>query len=417
MMKSVFNKISIFTIIVIVIFSCANSKNQKQFTIAEYEDAAKHMDSSLYGLVYNQVSGSAFVNNNNLLYTTKTKVGKKFILVNTKTQEKKTAFNHEKLAKTLSKKLNKEIDANALPISNVSFSKNLNTLQFIAFNQKYEYKIKEHTLVQHASKRNSADSNEHVSPNGKLAAYIEHYNLWIHDLDTDKSMQLTFDGKQDYGYATNNAGWIKSDGAVLKWSPNSDKIATFQQDARGVGMMYLTSSNIGHPRLEAWKHPLPGDAEIFTIERVIIHLGNQPKTVRLKMEKDFQRGTTTDHIASRNNELLDAQWNKKGTKFAFVSGSRDHKIAHLQIADAQTGAVTSIHKEEVATYYESGVNAENWKVLFDSNEFIWYSEKTDWGHLYLYDLKTKALKNEITSGNFIVKQIKSIDEKNRQIYF
>ncbi len=417
MMKSVFNKISIFTIIVIVIFSCANSKNQKQFTIAEYEDAAKHMDSSLYGLVYNQVSGSAFVNNNNLLYTTKTKVGKKFILVNTKTQEKKTAFNHEKLAKTLSKKLNKEIDANALPISNVSFSKNLNTLQFIAFNQKYEYKIKEHTLVQHASKRNSAESNEHVSPNGKLAAYIAHYNLWIRDLDTNKSMQLTFDGKQDYGYATNNAGWIKSDGAVLKWSPNSDKIATFQQDARGVGMMYLTSSNIGHPRLEAWKHPLPGDAEIFTIERVIIHLGNQPKTVRLKMEKDFQRGTTTDHIAGRNNELLDAQWNKKGTKFAFVSGSRDHKVAHLQIADAQTGAVTSVHKEEVTTYYESGVNAENWKVLFDSNEFIWYSEKTDWGHLYLYDLKTKALKNEITSGNFIVKQIKSIDEKNRQIYF
>ena len=417
MMKSVFNKISIFTSIVIVIFSCANSKNQKQFTIAEYEDAAKHMDSSLYGLVYNQVSGSAFVNNNNLLYTAKTKVGKKFVLVNTKTQEKKTAFNHEKLAKTLSKKLNKEIDANALPISNVSFSKNLNTLQFIAFNQKYEYKIKEHTLVQHASKRNSAESNEHVSPNGKLAAYIAHYNLWIRDLDTNKSMQLTFDGKQDYGYATNNAGWIKSDGAVLKWSPNSDKIATFQQDARGVGMMYLTSSNIGHPRLEAWKHPLPGDAEIFTIERVIIHLGNQPKTVRLKMEKDFQRGTTTDHIAGRNNELLDAQWNKKGTKFAFVSGSRDHKIAHLQIADAQTGAVTSVHKEEVTTYYESGVNAENWKVLFDSNEFIWYSEKTDWGHLYLYDLKTKALKNEITSGNFIVKQIKSIDEKNRQIYF
>ena len=417
MMKSVFNKISIFTSIVIVIFSCANSKNQKQFTIAEYEDAAKHMDSSLYGLVYNQVSGSAFVNNNNLLYTTKTKVGKKFILVNTKTQEKKTAFNHEKLAKTLSKKLNKEIDANALPISNVSFSKNLNTLQFIAFNQKYEYKIKEHTLVQHASKRNSAESNEHVSPNGKLAAYIAHYNLWIRDLDTNKSMQLTFDGKQDYGYATNNAGWIKSDGAVLKWSPNSDKIATFQQDARGVGMMYLTSSNIGHPRLEAWKHPLPGDAEIFTIERVIIHLGNQPKTVRLKMEKDFQRGTTTDHIAGRNNELLDAQWNKKGTKFAFVSGSRDHKVAHLQIADAQTGAVTSVHKEEVTTYYESGVNAENWRVLFDSNEFIWYSEKTDWGHLYLYDLKTKTLKNEITSGNFIVKQIKSIDEKNRQIYF
>ena len=76
MIKSVFSKISIFTSIVIVVFSCANSKNQKQFTLLEYEDAAKHMDRSLYGLVYNQVSGSAFVNNKNLLYTTKTKDGK-----------------------------------------------------------------------------------------------------------------------------------------------------------------------------------------------------------------------------------------------------------------------------------------------------------------------------------------------------
>ena len=135
------------------------------------------------------------------------------------------------------------------------------------------------------------------------------------------------------------------------------------------------------------------------------------------MKKDFQRGSTTDHIAGRGNELLDAQWNKEGTQFAFVSGSRDHKIAHLQIADAKTGIVKSIRKETVATYYESGVNAENWRVLFDSNEFIWYSEKSNWGHLYLYDLTTKKLKNKITTGNWIVKQIKNVDQKNREIYF
>jgi Tol biopolymer transport system component len=417
MIPSVFTKIIVCSIFLIAIFSCSNSEKRKQFTVAEYEDAAKHMDRDLYNLVYNQVSGSSFLSDNKLLYSTTTKNGTTFILAAADSKIKKTAFNHEKLAKTLSKELDKEINANALPISSVSFSNDLNTLQFIAFNQKYVYKVKAHTLRQHSSNRNSTDSNEHVSPNGKLAAYIDAYNLWIRDLDTNKKTQLTFDGKQDYGYATNNAGWIKSDGAVLKWSPNSDKIATFQQDARGVGMMYLTSSNIGHPRLEAWKHPLPGDAKIFTIARVIIHLGNKPKTVRLKMDKDFQRGSTTDHIAGRNNELLDAQWNKEGTKFAFVSGSRDHKVAHLQIANAKTGAVISIHKEVVETYYESGVNNENWKVLFDSNEFIWYSEKTNWGHLYLYDLETKALKNEITTGAFIVKQIKHIDEVTRQIYF
>ena len=56
--------------------------------------------------------------------------------------------------------------------------------------------------------------------------------IWVKNLKTGKKTQVTYDGEKDYGYATKNAGWIKSDGAVLKWSPSSDKIATFQQDAR-----------------------------------------------------------------------------------------------------------------------------------------------------------------------------------------
>ena len=416
-MKSILTKILSCGILSIVLLSCSNPKEQKQFTVAEYEAAAKHMDRSLYSMVYNQVSESSFINGNNFLYSTTTKDGEKFILVNTNSKVKEAAFNHEKLAEVLSKEMNKEIKANALPIYGVSLSDDLKTLNFTASRQKYSYNLESFLLSKNVSKRKNTSRNEHVSPNGKLAAYIDNFNLWIRHLDTNKKTQITFDGAEDYGYATNNAGWTKSDGAVLKWSPNSDKIATFQQNAKGVGMMYLTSTNVGHPKLEAWKHPLPGDEKIFTIERVIIHLENKPKTVRLKMKPDFQRGTTTDHIADWNNELLDAQWNKEGTKFAFVSGSRDHKIAHLQIADAETGKVASIHKEEVATYYESGVNVENWKVLFDSNEFIWYTEKSDWGHIYLYDLETKKLKNQITSGNFLVKQVKNIDEKNRQIYF
>lgn len=416
-MKPTVTKFLICSIFSVLLISCSNSKEQKQFTVAEYEAAAKHMDRSLYSMVHNQVSGSSFVNGNKLIYSTTNKDGKKYILVDVNSKTKGEAFNHDNLATALSKELDKEIKASNLPIYSVSLSEDSKTVNFTASREKYSFNIENNSITKVASDGKNISRNEHISPNEKLAAYIDNFNLFVRDLETGKKTQITFDGVEDYGYATNNAGWTKTDGAVLKWSPNSDKIATFQQDARGVGMMYLTSTNVGHPKLEAWKHPLPGDDKIFTIERVIIHLGNKPKTVRLKMKPDFQRGTTTDHIAGRNNELLDAQWNSEGTKFAFVSGSRDHKIAHLQIADANNGKVTSIHKEEVDTYYESGVNNENWKVLFDSNEFIWYSEKTNWGHIYLYDLETKALKNQITSGDFLVKQVKNIDEKNRQIYF
>jgi dipeptidyl aminopeptidase/acylaminoacyl peptidase len=365
-MKNLLQKAGMVSLTLLLLTACTPTE-KIQRTADDYKKATKFMQRSWYGMVYNQVGSQNWTDDNTLVYSKKTKNETEFVSVNAQTKEKSTLT---------------------------------------------DYKAPEKT-----SKYAKATRNEHVSPNGKLAAYIDDYNLWVRDLSTNKKTQLTFDGKKDYGYATNNAGWIKSDNAVLKWSPNSDKIATFQQDARGVGMMYLTTTNVGHQKLEAWKHPLPGDKTIFTIERVIIHLGNRPKVVRLKMDKDFQRGTTTDHIAGRGGELLDAQWSKDGSKFAFVSGSRDHKEAHLQIADTRTGKVSSIHKEVVDTYYESGVNAENWRVLFDSNEFIWYSEKSNWGHLYLYDLKTKKLKNQITSGDWIVRQIHHIDKKQKEIYF
>ena len=119
----------------------------------------------------------------------------------------------------------------------------------------------------------------------------------------------------------------------------------------------------------------------------------------------------------RGGELLDTQWSEDSSKLAFISSSRDHKEAHLQIADSKTGNVHSVHKENVDTYYESGVRSENWKVLFDSNEFIWYSEKDNWGHIYLYDLNTKKLKNRITSGNWLVRNVMHIDSDKREIIF
>ena len=89
--------------------------------------------------------------------------------------------------------------------------------------------------------------------------FIRDWNLWVRDVATGKETQLTTDGVKDFGYATDNAGWTKSDRPILVWSPDSKQIATFQQDQREVGEMYLVSTKVGHPQLEAWKYPLPGD--------------------------------------------------------------------------------------------------------------------------------------------------------------
>ena len=89
--------------------------------------------------------------------------------------------------------------------------------------------------------RPDLDSNTVLSPDSTRAAFIRDYNLWVWDLATGEETQLTTDGVEDFGYATDNAGWIKSDRPVLLWSPDAKRIATFQHDQRGVGEMYLVS--------------------------------------------------------------------------------------------------------------------------------------------------------------------------------
>ncbi|MCD9187117.1 MAG: S9 family peptidase [Pyrinomonadaceae bacterium] len=254
-----------------------------------------------------------------------------------------------------------------------------------------------------------------TSPDGTKEVFIKDWNLWVRDTATKKETQLTTDGVKDFGYATDNAGWTHSDRPIVEWSPDSRKIATFQQDQRNVSDMYLVTTNVGAPKLEAWKYPLPQDKEIIKIHRVIIEV-DSPKVIRLKMQPDDRRSTLCDDI-SCDGGFTDNEWSADSTKLAFVSSARDHKWAQLRVADAATGDVKDIFKETVATQYESGQGAVNWRYLPASNEFIWYSEKDDWGHLYLYDLNTGTLKNQITKGNFVVTQLVKVDDKNRVLYF
>src|SRR5207245_1519197 len=81
-----------------------------------------------------------------------------------------------------------------------------------------------------------------LSPDGQRAVYIRDFNLWLRDLTTGKETQLTTDGVKDFGYATDNAGWKHSDNPIVAWSPDSKKIATFQQDQRNVSDMYLVTT-------------------------------------------------------------------------------------------------------------------------------------------------------------------------------
>jgi dipeptidyl-peptidase-4 len=181
--------------------------------------------------------------------------------------------------------------------------------------------------------------------------------------------------------------------------------------------MYMISTNVGHPKLEAWKYPLVGDKNVTMIERVIIDVPDH-QVVRLKMPADQHRSTLCDDVScGRDGGWDDVKWAPDGKTLAFVSTSRDHKHEWFRIADAKSGTVRTVFEESAKTYYESGNDQVNWFYLPESHEAIWFSERTNWGQLYLYDLDNGKLKHAITTGEGNVTQVLKVDPKTRTLWF
>ena len=348
-------------------------------------------------------------------YRSATPDGTEFILVDPTAATRTHAFDHARLATALGAATGTTYQALELPLDTFEPSPSGDAVTVRVDDAYLRCDLGEYNCAPAPSPR-MRDPNAIVSPDGTKAAFIRGHNLWVRDLDSGAETALTTDGVEDYGYATNNAGWVKRDSPVLLWSPGSVMIATFQHDGRGVGEMHMATTNVGHPEQASWKYPLPGDSLIFRISRVVIHLDG-PRMVRLRMPPDPHRSSITDHVAGRGGVLLDTEWSADGAQLAFVSNSRDHKHARLRVADPGTGAVRDVLDETEEHFFESGSGTVNWRVLDASNEVIWFSKRHNWGHLYRYDLGTGELLDRITTGDWNVRQLLRVDEEGRQLYF
>ena len=416
---------ALIVVAIIALPSIAQQPETRTLTAADYQRAERWMGYNTNPLVYRAGVRANWQGDDRFWYRVTTADGSEFVMVDTATGTKTRAFDHAKLAAALSTSAGATFDAHRLPFTDFELSADRKSISFATQRRRWKCDLTTYQCVADTSAgavprpqtggRGNA-SPELLSPDKKRAAFIRDYNLWMREVPSGKETQLTTDGVKDFGYATDNAGWTHSDRPVLVWSPDSKKIATFQQDQRGVGEMYLVDTRVGHPQLQAWKYPLPGDEKITTIQRVIIEV-DQPRVIRLKLEPDQHRSTLCDDVQCRGGEWADVEWTPDAKQLAFVSTTRDHKRAQLRIADAATGDVRDVMEETVATQYESGQGRVNWRYLPATHEVIWYSERDDWGQLYLYDATTGKLKNQITTGEGVVTQLLKVDEKSRQLYF
>lgn len=348
-------------------------------------------------------------------YRVTTVDGSEFVVVDPAQGSREPAFDHTRLAAALSTVSGQEHDGRDLPFTTVEFAYDGGTILFNAAGDSWSCDIVSYRCSATRAAVSGPSRNEILSPDGARVVFIRDHNLWVRELDSGEERAVTRDGVQDYGYGTDNAGWRKSDRPIVKWSPDSRKIATFQQDQRGVGEMYVVDTRVGHPNLQAWKYPLPGDSIVTMVERVVIDI-DHGSVVRLQMQPDQHRSSRCDDIACRG-AWDDVQWSPDSSSLALLSTSRDHKRETLRVADAETGAVRTVLEETVTTFFESGNGAVNWRYLPDTDELIWYSQRDDWGHLYLYDLAAGQLKHQITHGKGNVAQLLRVDRDNRMLYF
>src|SRR6266478_6071643 len=377
--------------------SAALTQARRALTTDDYARAERALGPATGRLVSGIPGRPSWLADGRASYRVSTATGWQFVLVDPRRRTRGPAFDHARLAEALSPAMGQRVTGDSLPFS--SFDLSPNGQLIFESGKRWRCDLTAYRCSAVDNARHAPPPNSIVSPDSTRAVFIRNNNLWMTDLTSGAETALTTDGVEDFGYGTNNAGWVKSDAPVVTWSPDSRKIATFQHDGRGVSRMYLVRTSVGAPELEAWRYPLPGDSVIFRIQRVVIDVsGPTPQLVRLQMPPDAHRSMVSDHVAC-GGRICDLLWYPDNSGVAFVSSSRDHKQAWVRVADARTGAVRTVLEEHAATQVGEVGIAQNWRLLPRSNELIWWSEPHRRLPLYPYQLTTGRLTNRLTRSD------------------
>ncbi len=417
-------KLHLLGAVTMAVFSAGAAAQGRTLGPGDYAHAERFMTYNATPLVDHAVDKVHWLDADHFWYRDHDAGADHFVRMQASTGALMPLLDQVKVAAALNEVMDKPVDPRRLPLTGYSVKAD-GRLDLLLAGKHYLCDMRDNGQCVVAGASMAANPRESrvggepgvLSPDMKSEAFIRDWNLWRRDVATGKETRLTTDGVENFGYATDNAGWKHTDKAILQWSPDSNRIATFQQDQRKTSDMYLVSTNVGKPTLTQWKYPLPGDPDVTMIERVVVNAATR-KVVRLRMPADQHRSSLCDDVScGPDGGWDDVKWAADGKTLAFVSTSRDHKHEWFRIADARTGAVRTVFEEVAPTYYESGNGAVNWRYLPKTHEAIWFSERNNWGNLYLYDLKTGKLKHAVTTGEGNITEVLHVDEAERTVWF
>lgn len=350
-------------------------------------------------------------------YEREFKQGKEFRLVNAAKGANKIAFDHQALAGALSEACRQQVNADDLPISKLSFVFDPLQITFDAFGKRWQFDA----AVQRCNEISALPAAWLLSPDGKQAAFVRGYNLWVRDMASGEERQLTRGGEPFYQYAVpaSARGARQGKGVEAAWSPDSQRLLTLQEDKRSVKstplVEYAPRDGSLRPRLVGERRiAFPGDEHIDEYRFLVIEVATGKQREALYSRVPVCRNSEGYFSSSRG------WWSGDSRKAYFIDIARggDH-LARLVEFDTDTGA-TRVLIEEVSpdTFFKLRLDSRtpiHPRPLPDSDDMLWFSERTGWGHLYLYNIKSGELKHPITEGEWVVRDIHHYDPVRREL--
>ena len=379
-----------------------------QITEETYQRAEYFLSNTIQKEVYHlEVKPTWLEEKTSFWHRTYTSEGKRFLFTDVKKGTTEEAFDHEELAALLRQVTGEVIEPNNLPFNRITL-KNDSSFSFEWRNKSWTYQNGEVT-----SKRLEEPRNRDISfsPDGKWKAYSKNFNLFVENLETGEEIQLSYDGQKNFEYAS-FWGWsdmIYGENGErpfhlsVNWSPDSKKIQTQIVDLRLAEKMLLLDNSQDdkfRPQLKSYYRGSPGDTTVVNYIPVLFDL-------EAKTETKFPELALPHFMAMYFNWDRDSE-NLYGTYF-----HRGFKAFDLLEINVKTKNMRKVYSESSPTH----INNNNIFRKLDNGQFILGTEKSGWNQLYLLDWESGELVNRITLGEYVVKNLLSIDQENKVIYF
>ncbi|MBI1312117.1 prolyl oligopeptidase family serine peptidase [bacterium] len=361
-----------------------------------------------------------------------------FVLVDAVAGTREPAFDHQQLAVKLTEEHGETIEAASLPVERLEFRTAPNELVVVTKADRWLVNRPSGEITQlttadadsspgngearNAEARGAFDGRNRRrdgggagneagrrSPDGKCIVFVRDHQLWLRPTDN--------------GQSGGNASTAANDGAVplslqgtaangfrdgdLFWSPDSKKLLALRTRAGEKHEVSFVESSPGNqiqPKVHSFDYLKPGDE----IPQPVPHLFD----IESRREIPLSRELFPNPWMSRP----EVHWVDDSSRCFYVYNQRGHQVLRVLSIDASTGEVKVIVDEQSDTFIDYAYK-QFLHLSHATNELIWMSERDGWNHLYLYDSTVGAVKNRITTGEWVVRGIDHVDDEKRQIWF